>query len=382
MKTLYWLWISISNTDMLDKSSLALIHLQSAGCTHNDLKKLFPDTENFDPISTWESLLSGKNWLPITVERQEKIQKKAQSIERWKSEKWLSEKSVDIVHVYDPRYPEILRNIGHAPFFFFVRGNFLPEKKLIGVVGSRKNTPYAKRILEKLIPDLVNSWLGIISGGALGVDTLGHEIALKQNGYTVVILGTGIDRAYPGTNKALFEEIIQKGGAVISHFPLGMWPEVYNFPIRNEIVAWLSKGIIIPEAALSSGTLITAQLALEHGRDVFAIPGDIDRVTSEWTNMLIASGQAKCTRCVWDILEEYFDLSGIGEGMTPIIREIPKFEDEKEKAIYQSIIDGYKTTDEISKNTEYIMTDVLITLSMLEINGYINLDEMGKYQIQ
>lgn len=137
-------------------------------------------------------------------------------------EKFLMEKEVDIISWYDARYPEILKNVGHAPFFFFIRGTFLPEKKLIGIVGSRKNTPYAKKILEKLIPDLVNSGLGIVSGGALGVDTLAHEIALKNSGYTVVVLGTGIDRAYPASNKTLFESIIQSGGTVISQFPLGM----------------------------------------------------------------------------------------------------------------------------------------------------------------
>ncbi len=367
---------------MFDKNTLALVHLQSAGCTHTDLKKIFADEDQFDPISVWKSLLDGTLKIPTTEERQEKIQKKAQEVDEEKQEKWLSEKAVDIIYWYDERYPALLKNIGHAPFFFFVRGNFLPEKKMIGIVGSRKNTPYAKRILEKLIPDLVKSGIGIISGGAAGVDTISHEITLKNSGYTIAVLGTGIDRAYPASNKTLFEEIIQKGGAIISHFPLGTGPEVYNFPIRNEIVAGLACGIIIPEAALSSGTLITAQLALEHGRDVFAIPGDIDRATSEGTNMLIASGQAKCTRCTGDILEEYFDLSGIGEGMTPIIKERPKFENEKEKAIYQSIVDGHKTTDEISKNTLYVMSDILITLSMLEINGHIRLDEMGKYQIQ
>jgi DNA processing protein len=107
--------------------------------------------------------------------------------------------------------------------------------------------------------------------------------------------------------------------------------------MRNELVAALSKGILIPEAGLSSGTLITAQLALEHGRDVFSVPGDIDRITSEGTNMLIATGQAKCVRCSGDILEEYFDVKSIGKGMTPLIEPSPIFENEREKLIYESI---------------------------------------------
>lgn len=366
---------------MLDKSSFALIHLQSAGCTHNDLKKLFPKKEDFDPITIWEWLLNQNIKLDISQERHDKIQKKSGTIDMIGVEKFLMEKEVDIISWYDARYPEILKNVGHAPFFFFIRGTFLPEKKLIGIVGSRKNTPYAKKILEKLIPDLVNSGLGIVSGGALGVDTLAHEIALKNSGYTVVVLGTGIDRAYPASNKTLFESIIQSGGTVISQFPLGMWPELYNFPIRNETVAGISRWIIIPEAAISSGTMITAQLALEHGRDVFAIPGDIDRITSEGTNMLISTSQAKCTRCSSDILEEYFDISGIWAGMTPIIKELPKFENKKEENIYKAILEGAKSVESISKSTEYEMSDLLISLSMLEIDGHIFLDEMWKYQI-
>lgn len=146
-----------------------------------------------------------------------------------------------------------------------------------------------------------------------------------------------------------------------------MGPEIYNFPIRNEIVAALSSGILIPEAALSSGTLITAQLALEHGRDVFAVPGDIDRATSEGSNMLIATGQAKCVRCAGDILEEYFDLKSIGAGMTPIVKTPPIFENDTEKNIYESIENGDNTVDLLLTKTNIPMSDILVHLAMLEI---------------
>lgn len=366
---------------MLDKSSINLIYLQNSGLTHNDLKKIFPTKEDFDPIHMWEWLLEWNMKLDINTDRFEKIQKKAKEIDAEKVEKFLKEKEVDIVSWYDIRYPSKMKNIRHAPFLFSVRWTFLWEKNLMWIVGSRKNTQYSKKILEKLIPDMVGSWMGIISGWAIWVDTLAHEITLKNNWYTIVVLWTGIDRAYPANNKTLFELIIKNGGAVISQFPLGMWPELYNFPIRNETVAGLSRWIIIPEAGLSSGTMITAQLALEHGRDVFAVPGDIDRASSEGTNMLIASWQAKCTRCSGDILEEYFDLVWISEWITPVIRESPKFENEEEKEIYKAISNGYKDVENISKNTKYEISDLLIHLSMLEISWHITLDEMGKYQI-
>jgi DNA processing protein len=152
--------------------------------------------------------------------------------------------------------------------------------------------------------------------------------------------------------------------------------------VRNEIVAALSSGILIPEAGLSSGTLITAQLALEHGRDVFAVPGDIDRSTSEGTNMLITSGQAKCVRCSSDILEEYFDVEAMGSGMTPIIHTTPTFANDTEKKVYEAIESGSITVDTLLRSTDLDMTDLLIAIAMLEIAGNIEMDEMGRYQIQ
>lgn len=146
-------------------------------------------------------------------------------------------------------------------------------------------------------------------------------------------------------------------------------------------MAALASGILIPEAGLSSGTLITAQLALEHGRDVFAVPGDIDRATSEGSNMLISSGQAKCVRCSGDILEEYFDLTSLGAGMTPIVKVAPIFTHEKEKIVYESVERGMSSVDDIARETDLGMSDLLITLSMLEILGHISIDEMGKYRV-
>ncbi len=143
---------------------------------------------------------------------------------------------------------------------------------------------------------------------------------------------------------------------------------MYNFPIRNEVVAAMSHGVLIPEAGLSSGTLITAQLALEHGRDVFAVPGDIDRSTSEGTNMLIASGQAKCVRCAGDILEEYFDLEKIEAGMTPVIRARVEFTHPTEKILYEVIESGINRVDAIHTHTNLDLSELLTYLSLLEIS--------------
>ncbi len=367
---------------MFDNSLLHLVLLHSSGFTHNDLKKYFPTREVFDPREIWEKVIENSFLWDIPEDRMEKIRERAMKLDIEAIEKTLTSRNIQIIHWFDMLYPERLKTIQHAPFFLYVRGILRSDIPLIGIVWSRKSSGYAEKILNKIIPDTVETGVGIVSGGATGVDSIAHHITLEHSGYTIAVFGTGIDRCYPAGNKSLFEKVLTSGGALISHFPLGTWPEVYNFPIRNEIVAALSNGILIPEAALSSGTLITAQLALEHGRDVFAVPGDIDRVTSEGSNMLIATGQAKCVRCSGDILEEYFDIASIGTGMTPIVKAPPTFSNETEKTVYEAIESWSRTVDELLRKTGLTMTDLLTTIAMLEINWYITLDEMGRYQVQ
>ncbi len=365
---------------MLDSTHLHLAYLLESWYTHLELKNMLL-AWTLSPEALWKETKEDNVSLEIPDERKSRIQEKYKKVDEIKIQKYLEEQDIQIISIVDRGYPERLKSIGHAPAFLYIRWTLRSDIPLIGVVGSRKSTPYAGKILAKILPDIILAWVGIISGGATGVDTLWHEITLENRGYTIAVFGTGIDRCYPAANKKLFESILASGWALISHFPLGIGPELYNFPIRNEIVAALSSGILIAEAALSSGTLITAQLALEHGRDVFAVPGDIDRVTSEGTNMLIATGQAKCVRSAWDILEEYFDISSIGAGMTPIVNTPPIFSNESEKVIYEAIEAWGNTVDSLLQATNIEMTDLLTSIAMLEIEGYVTMDEMGRYQI-
>lgn len=215
-----------------------------------------------------------------------------------------------------------------------------------------------------------------MSGWAHGIDTLGHQLTIDNNGHTISVFGSWIDIFYPKSNSQLFEKIITHWGALVSIFPIGTTPEPYYFPIRNEIVAALSDGIIIPEAWEKSGTLITAQLALEHGRDVFAVPGDIFRETSTGTNGLIARGEAKCTLNAHDILEEY--LSDVGVKI-PENNEI-FWESEIQKNIYNQIYNWIDTPDSISETIQIPIHEIMIEVSMMEINGLIKLNNNGKYE--
>ncbi|GAB0174818.1 MAG: DNA-processing protein DprA [Candidatus Altimarinota bacterium] len=365
----------------MDKELLAYAFLLQVGYTHKELKDLL--INNNTSLSAYELWKNTKDGIfpSLNVGRIEKIEEKIKKISEADIEELLKNLSVEIITQKDSRYPKNLCSIHHAPAFFYMRGKIAAQKRYIGVVGSRKHTHYAKETLIKILPQIIQSGIGIVSGGATGVDTLGHEICIDEGGDTLVVLGTGIDICYPSRNRELFEKVVSSGSAIISHFPLGIGPEPYNFPIRNELVAAISIGIIIPEAGLSSGTLITAQLALEHGRDVFAIPGDIFRTTSEGTNMLIASGQAKCVRCSGDILEEYFEVKNIGSGMSPIVKAPPVFSNDIEKQIYEAIMNGFTSIDELLGETGLDTILLLSHTSLLEVQGHIKLDEMGRYRV-
>ncbi|NRH20533.1 DNA-protecting protein DprA [Candidatus Gracilibacteria bacterium] len=356
---------------------LSLVILHTGGFTHKDLKKLFELKQNYSDLLE-DFLYEKKTLTPwMTDERRIKILERLGKVDILSIEKIINEKKIQIITIESEQYPEKLRTIKQAPYLLYVRGILREERKMLGVVGSRRSTSYGKKILEKIIPELIHANCGIVSGGAHGIDALSHSITLESDGYTISVFGSGIDIFYPSENSRLFEKIIEKGGVLISIFPIGTKPEPFYFPIRNEIVAALSDGIIIPEAGIKSGTLITANLALEHGRDVFAVPGDIFRETSSGTNSLIAKGEAKCIQSATDILEEYFP--NISSSTISLFSE-KTFDDEIQKNIYNVILEGYNTPDSIGENSEYTIDIIIMSLTLLEINGHIRLGSGGKYE--
>ena len=362
----------------MDKDTYFLAFLHSAGFTHKDLKKIFETHENYEEIYKW-FITGKKKELPwMTDERKNKILGKLVHINTEGIRKVIEEKKIQLITIDSWEYPEKLRTIKQSPYFLYVRWTLREERKMLGIVGSRKNTQYGKKILEKIIPELISAGCGIVSGGAYGIDAISHDITLQYDGYTISVFGCSVDIYYPVQNSKLFDTILEKWWALVSIFPIWTEAEPYMFPIRNEVVAALSDGIIIPEAWSKSGTLITAGLALEHGRDVFAVPWDIFRETSEWCNQLIARGEAKCTRSASDILEEYFP----NISMTPTSLFSEKiWESEKEKIIYTTISEWNNTPDSIWENTEYDIWEIIMTLSLLEMNGHIRLGNGGRYEI-
>ena len=211
---------------------------------------------------------------------------------------------VQIVAFEDAAYPSQLKQIYDPPLVLYVRGNVAAVSQPgIAVIGTRHPTPYGTGMAERLACDLAVRGLVIFSGLARGVDTAGHRGAIAGKGKTVAVLGTGIDVIYPKENTRLTEQMLALGGALVSEFPLSTFPAPQNFPIRNRIISGVSIGVLVVEAAEYSGTRITARCALEQGRDVYAVPGNVTNKNSWGPNTLIKQG-AKLVATWDDVWEE------------------------------------------------------------------------------
>ncbi|MEM7277025.1 MAG: DNA-processing protein DprA [Pseudomonadota bacterium] len=248
-----------------------------------------------------ELAASGLNSEAIT-----RLRKPASGVE--KLHQWLEGENTHFVPFNDERYPDLLREIRDAPPLLYVRGNVDALKfPLLAIVGTRKPTAGGKDTARQFAAELAKNGLGIISGMALGIDTEAHLGALDAGGLTLAVLGTGIDRVYPAANRDLAHRLANEG-TLISEFPLGSEPQKFNFPRRNRIISALSLGTLVVEAAQRSGSLISARLAAEQGRDVFAIPGSIHNPMARGTHQLIREG-ARLVESTADIFTELAPLT-------------------------------------------------------------------------
>lgn len=212
----------------------------------------------------------------------------------------------DILLLDDGVYPSSLREIYDPPIVLYVKGAWSDclNQPCIGVVGSRRCSTYGQNSAIMLARDLAQHGVTVVSGLARGIDAAAHRGALDAGGRTVAVLGTGIDEVYPREHKQLAAEVLDRGGAVVSQFPLGTPPVSENFPYRNRIISGLSLGVVVVEAAENSGSLITARLAMEQNREVFAVPGNITSRNSFGTNYLIKGAGAKLVQQWQDIATE------------------------------------------------------------------------------
>ena len=204
--------------------------------------------------------------------------------------------TINWVTLYDSEYPELLKNTYLPPLVLYWQGQPLSNFfKTCSVIGSRKANNYGQYAIEAIVPVLVDAGWTIVSGGALGADSMAHHKTLEVGGLTIAVIGSGLLKPYPATNRLLFEKIIENNGAVVSSFPLTMAALPGNFPARNRIISGISRATVVIQAAESSGTRITALYALEQGRDVCAVPGPIDDALSAGCHKLISEGAALVT---------------------------------------------------------------------------------------
>jgi DNA processing protein len=282
----------------------------------------------------------------------------------------LEKGDVHLVTYVSPDYPKSLFEIPDPPPFLYVRGKLRSHGPAIAIVGSRRATAYGLMTTNKLSGELAGHGVCIVSGMARGVDTAAHKGALLAGGSSIGVLGCGVDRIYPPENRALFEEMAEKG-CLVSEFPLGTLPLAENFPRRNRIISGLCSGVLVVEAAEKSGSLITAQYALEHGRDVFAVPGNISFTTSRGSNRLIKQG-AKLVDCVEDLLEE-LPVFADRSLETPLFQKPARTFalTPKEATIYELLARSPLHIDDIISQTELTAGEVSSMLLHLELKGAV-----------
>ncbi len=273
---------------------------------------------------------------------------------------------IRIVTIRDGHYPQRLLDIWDPPIVLYYKGNIHErDKDAVAIVGARKATPYGKWVSEGLGKKLAEYDVTVISGMAYGIDSASHIGALSGGGRTIAVLGCGPDICYPPSNRKLMASIIENG-AVISEFPPGMPPMAGNFPRRNRIISGMSICLIVTEAGLNSGSLITADCALEQGKEVFAVPGNINSIYSIGTNKLIKDGATPLIRIADMISELGLQNEKAKEDF------LPEKLGRDELTIFEALKElGFATTDALCKMTKKTVSEVHALVTILEIKGIV-----------
>lgn len=272
--------------------------------------------------------------------------------------------NVFVVTWYSEGYPNSLRNIDEPPYALFCKGSkALLNKDCLAVVGTRKASSYGRRVATDFTRVLSENFV-IVSGLAYGIDTLAHEAALSENGQTIAVLGSGILNIYPSANENLAERIVNGNGLIVSEYGLRELPFPFHFPHRNRIVAGLSRGLLVCQAPQKSGTLSTVELALEQGKDVFVVPGEIYDKGFAGSNNLIKSMQGACVTTPRDI-EDYYDIDTV-----KVKKQVVQLTFDEQK-IVNSLLVGTKSFDQLIIETQLTPSELNFLLANLELRSII-----------
>lgn len=289
----------------------------------------------------------------------------------------MSDFEITKIKLRDEVYPEILKRIKDPPKQIYVQGDLSPHllTKSIAIVGSRKMTRYGADCIDKFVADLVAEGVTTISGFMYGVDTQVHQKTLDYGGRTIAVLGNGLNYLYPSENSGLYKAILKNGGAIISEYQPESKPQLWKYPARNRIVSGLASiGVLIIEAAKKSGSLITAELAIEQKKNLFALPGPINSSVSTGTNELIKSGKAKLVASVVDILGKK------AKTQTASQLKIPDSLSPQEIQVWKCLSREAMSVDELAQFLEIPVVELSTTVSMLALRGVIA-ENAGKYYL-
>ena len=378
--TLYWIWL-----------------VEQCGIFNTDINSILEQFDSVEEIYKETDFKDVTNVKPSTLRKlKDKNIKKAENILNT-----IRKMGAEVITYDDVRYPDMLRSILNPPYVLYMKGEIMNWDRIlgIGVVGTRKCTEYGIKSTNMIAEDLAACGVTVIAGMARGIDSVAHRAALSAGNKTLAVLGCGLDVVYPPENKELMEQIAENG-TIISEYPPKTGPDKRNFPWRNRIISGLSRGILVTEAPKRSGALITAEYALEQGRDVFAVPGSIFKAQSEGANRLLASG-AKAVTSAKDILDEYvFEIERlkiekptviekIFKGGKKINNEIKISLDDKrflgltdeDKQIISLLIEDNMHIDDIARRTGIEAGSLSIKLSMLEFSGHIQKIPGNNYKL-
>lgn len=308
---------------------------------------------------------------PLDFNKQKYSQAVSEDLEKFYTK--LKQLDCKIVTILDKNFPLYLKEIPDRPAVLYCRGNLelLQQKNVISIVGSRRPSAYGLTQTEKISSELAQCGAVIVSGLALGIDAAAHRGALSAKGKTIAVLGTAIDNLYPQANNSLARQILRDDGLIVSEYPPGAPTQIYNFPIRNRIIAGLSKITLVTEAAERSGSLITAYLAIDYNREVFALPGDINRSNSAGTNNLIKQGAGI-------YLNNYEILEILGLEKKTQKANLTK----DEKKVMDLIDKQINEFDKILLSTKWEASNLNIILMNMELKGLVKQDGNSRFIVK
>ncbi len=278
----------------------------------------------------------------------------------------LSKRGIDWISIFDEEYPQNLQNIYNAPIMLFAKGDTnLLKRDTIAVVGTRRPTRYGQKIADEFTREFAKAGLCVVSGFARGVDSIAHKSCIDAGGQTIAVFASGLDVCYPAEHRGLLDAILEKGGLIVSEYPLGTKPLQYHFPERNRIISALARALFLPEAGKKSGSLITVNLATEQGKEIYITPGNIYQEECAGSNEYLRNAPHALVICAEDVLD----------GMR-IVREVCEQEAVElslmENVIVEALHDGELHFEQLLDATSLSVGDLTEALFNLQLNGIVN----------